>query len=391
MAEPYPPEHPVSKQRVSRALHPGAWWVWALGLATAASRTNNLLLLGLIVAVAGFVVAERRTSAPWARAFHASLLLGAVVIVVRLAFEVVFGATVGATVLVGLPELALPDWAAGVSIGGPVSLEALLGAARDGARIAAMIACVGAANALANPSRLLKSVPGALYEVGVAVVVALTLAPQAVEDLQRLRRARRLRGRPDGWATGWVTVARPALEGALERSLRLAASMDGRGYGRSAAVSPRSRRVDAGLVLAGLLGVLAGLYGLMDAGSPGLAGLPLLLVGVVLAATGMRLAGRRNLRTRYRPDPWRLPEWSTTLAGLTAGAVSVLAARAGLDGMLVPVTPLTWPSLPVLPALGILVAVAPAWTTPPQEVAPRAEAEVSQARPHPPPQGTVAA
>ena len=29
-----------------------AWWVWALGLATAASRTTNPLLLGLIVAVA---------------------------------------------------------------------------------------------------------------------------------------------------------------------------------------------------------------------------------------------------------------------------------------------------------------------------------------------------
>ena len=28
-----------------RWLHPGAWWLWALGLATAASRTTNPLLL----------------------------------------------------------------------------------------------------------------------------------------------------------------------------------------------------------------------------------------------------------------------------------------------------------------------------------------------------------
>ena len=31
--------------RLPRALHPGAWWLWALGLATAASRTTNPLLL----------------------------------------------------------------------------------------------------------------------------------------------------------------------------------------------------------------------------------------------------------------------------------------------------------------------------------------------------------
>src|SRR6185436_19367571 len=40
-----------------RALHPGAWWVWALGLATAASRTTNPFVLLLVVAVAGYVVA----------------------------------------------------------------------------------------------------------------------------------------------------------------------------------------------------------------------------------------------------------------------------------------------------------------------------------------------
>src|SRR3712207_8930253 len=52
--------------RIARDLHPAAWWVWALGLATAASRTTNPWLLGLIVAVACFTVAARRTDAPWA-------------------------------------------------------------------------------------------------------------------------------------------------------------------------------------------------------------------------------------------------------------------------------------------------------------------------------------
>jgi energy-coupling factor transport system permease protein len=51
-----------------RPLHPGAWWLWAIGLATAASRTTNPLLLGLVLVVAGYVVACRRTCAPGARA-----------------------------------------------------------------------------------------------------------------------------------------------------------------------------------------------------------------------------------------------------------------------------------------------------------------------------------
>ena len=65
-----------------------------------------------------------------------------------------------------------------------------------------MLACIGAANSLASPARLLASVPAALYEVGVAVVVAMTFAPQLVGDVARVRTARRLRGRPDRGVRG---------------------------------------------------------------------------------------------------------------------------------------------------------------------------------------------
>ena len=95
-----------------------------------------------------------------------------------------------------LPEIPLPDWAAGVTLLGPVMSEALLGGLYDGMRLAAIIICVGAANSLANPRRLLASLPPALYEVGTAVVIALSLFPQLAESVQRVRRARRLRGSP---------------------------------------------------------------------------------------------------------------------------------------------------------------------------------------------------
>ncbi|HEX7189379.1 MAG TPA: energy-coupling factor transporter transmembrane protein EcfT, partial [Actinomycetes bacterium] len=187
-----PPRRAVSARRLVisdaarlRPLHPGAWWLWATGLATAASRTTNPLLLGLVLAVAGYVVMARRSSAPWARAYGFYLRMGIVVIAIRVVFAALVGAPVQGNVLVTLPEVRLPEWAAGVRVGGEVTLEGVTGAVYAGLQLATMLACVGAANALANPRRLLRAVPGALYEVGVAVVVALSFSPQLVEGVTR--------------------------------------------------------------------------------------------------------------------------------------------------------------------------------------------------------------
>lgn len=196
----------------ANALHPGAWWVWALGLGVAASRTTNPLLLGLLVAVAGYVVAARRTEAPWARSYGAFVKIALVVLGVRLVFAVLLGSPIpGSHVLVTLPEVPLPDWAQGVRIGGRVTAEGLVFALYDGLKLATLLICVGAANALANPSRLLKSLPGALYEAGVAVVVALTFAPNLIADVRRLRSAHAAAGpsRPGAARAAPGGAARP--------------------------------------------------------------------------------------------------------------------------------------------------------------------------------------
>jgi energy-coupling factor transport system permease protein len=355
-----------------RRLHPGAWWLWALGLATAASRTSNPLLLLLLAAVAGYVVASRRTSAPWARSYAAFLKLGLLIIAIRVVFQTVFGAAVtGRTVLFTIPALPLPEWSGGLRIGGPVTLEALAAAAYDGLKLATVLVCIGAANALANPKRLLQAMPGALYELGVAVVVAMTFAPQLVTDAGRARAARRLRGRSDHGLRALRSTAVPVLEGALERSVALAAAMDSRGYGRTAQVSVRARRVTGGLVLGGLLGVCVGTYGLLDGGSPAPLGLPMLLAGALAAAAGLALGGRRTQRSRYRPDPWRLPEWLVALSGAVAAAGFVWAGVSGAEGLQVSTVPLTFPPLPVVPTIAALAGLAPAWLSPrPEEEAP---------------------
>ncbi|WP_103539815.1 CbiQ family ECF transporter T component, partial [Streptomyces sp. SM9] len=276
----------------SNALHAGAWWLWALGLAAAASRTRNPLLLALLIGVAGYVVAARRTNSPWARSYGAFVKLGLVIIAIRLLFAMVLGSPVpGTHVLFTLPEVPLPEWARGVRLGGRVTAEGMLFALYDALRLATLLICVGAANALASPARLLKSLPGALYEAGVAVVVAMTFAPNLVADVRRLRAARRLRGRPDRGLRGLFQVGLPVLEGALERSVALAAAMDARGYGRTADVPPAVRRTTAVLTVGGLIGVCLGTYGLL-ADQGGGFGVPVLALGLAAALAGLWLGGR---------------------------------------------------------------------------------------------------
>lgn len=350
----------------SNALHAGAWWLWALGLATAASRTTNMLLLALVVAVAGYVVAARRTDAPWSRSYGAFLRLGLAVLAIRLVFAVLLGSPVpGTHVVVTLPQVPLPHWAQGVRIGGRVTAEGLVFALRDGMKLAALLVCVGAANALANPARLLKSLPGALYEAGVAVVVAMTFAPHLVADVARLRAARRLRGRDDRGLRALLQVGLPVLEGALERSVALAAAMDARGYGRTAQVPPRVRRAAGALTLGGLLGVCAGTYGLLSATGYGAGyGLWVLLLGLAAAMAGLRLGGRRSARTRYRPDPWGVRAWLVSGSGIAVAALMIAASRYAPGPLDPPAFPLTAPTLPVWPALSVLLGLLPAVVAP---------------------------
>jgi energy-coupling factor transport system permease protein len=348
----------------SRTLHPGAWWVWAVGLAAAASRTTNPVLLALVLAVSALVVAARRSDAPWGNAYAAFLKLALVIIAIRVVLEAVLSSSAqGVTVLFTLPEVPLPDVLAGLKLGGVVTAEAALRAFYEGLQLATIICCVGAANALANARRLLRCVPAALYEVGVATVVALTFAPQLVGDAARVRAAHRLRGRSGTGLRALARTVMPVLEGALDRSVDLAAAMDSRGYGRTTDASRVDRRLTGALTFGGLLGVCVGVYGLLDASASPLLGMPSLLVGAVLATGGLALGGRRTRRTRYRPDPWALPEWLVAGSGLVAAAGLFVTASTAPGALHLP-GPLALPAVPWLAVLTVLAALLPAVAAP---------------------------
>lgn len=329
----------------------------------ASSTTNPLLLTGLALALVTVVMA-RGSSGGWARSIRAYLWLSLFVIGMRLFFQMLLGGARGTTVLFTLPRIPLPQWAVGIQLGGPVTAEALASACYDALRLAVMLLCVGAANALANPRTALRSVPAALYEASVAVVIALSVAPQLIESAQRVHRARRLRGDSSRSLRALATVALPVVADAIDRSMALAAAMESRGFARTRG------RPRPGALAAMLVSAATATFGVFLLLSTNLwvASIGLLIGGCLGTALGLRAAGRRLRITRYRPLPWRWRETLVAGSGLLAAA-GVLGVgwttATELSGFLEPAAlmpstyPLVWPQLTWPMLVVVLLSLAP--------------------------------
>ena len=143
--------------------------------------------------------------------------------------------------------------------------------------------------------------------------------------------------------------------------------MDSRGYGRSGNATPGSRRLTGALMIAGMLGLAAGCYGLLDATSPRYLGLPAILSGAVLCTLGLTLGSRRVTRTHYRPDRWAGAEWLVAACGIGSAVLLYLSASHDAAELEPAFSPLRFPSLPLLPVVAILLGLLAAFIAPPPE------------------------
>lgn len=310
-------------RRARAAVHPVAWWVWALCVAVAATRSPGIVSTAILILAVLAVVALGHEESAFSRAFPTFLALAAGIVVVRVAFYVLVGLKTGADVIVPLPRIPLPEWAAGIALLGPITASGLLAAMSAGLSLAALLLCFGAAVALTDPQRTLRSLPASLHLLGTPAVIALTVAPQLVESWHRVRKAQALRGRTLKGRTAVAATTLPVLQDALERSLTLAASMDSRGYAR---VHHGSSRVVLALLLTALVSAAVGCYALLDGSGPPWLAVPLLGGSGTVAVAASIIASRHAAVTRYRPDVWRARESGIAVCG---AALATLALFAG--------------------------------------------------------------
>ena len=67
--------------------------------------------------------------------------------------------------------------------------------------------------------------------IGTAMVIALSIIPQLVISVQRVRLAQRMRGIKKIGLTNWRFLAAPVIEESLERAIDLAANLENKGFG----------------------------------------------------------------------------------------------------------------------------------------------------------------
>lgn len=303
-------------------VHPGAWWLLAIGLATCASALTSIASLSTLFASIVAVILLAREDRPWARSLRFYLTTSLIVIVIRVMFRIIFNFDTADNVALTLPSIRIDLGGLGqTELFGRVSRGSLTTAIRDGLRMATIILSVGLANTLANPRRLLKNTPGALYEVATAIVIAINMAPQLITSAKRVRAARKLRGRSrrQNLLSGLLI---PVLEDTLESSMALAATMDARGFGRTGELSATQRRVARAANLSAISCLAIGSYLLLSGTNP-TGPLISFTLGLLSLLAALRLGNLRHIKTSYRPAPWRFQDSIILIGALVLAGLSI--------------------------------------------------------------------
>ncbi len=271
----------------------------------------------------------------------------------RLARERAVHAAAGRPAVAGL---------AGVTLGGPVTSESLVAAFSEGLQLATLLACVGAANSLASPYRLLRTLPSVLYELGVVVTVALSFAPQATMTRRTAcaTRAGCAAARTEVCAACAVwrcrcSKVRSNGRSTSRRRWTAAATAAGAESPSCACASGRAT------TLAGALAIVIGVFGVLDSSAPVRARPPRARGGrgrcsrracsvAKRAAIRSRVPARRVARAGVADDARRAarrsPRSSSPVTSVVAAAPGVQPARVADPAA-------------ASPTIGVLVAAAP--------------------------------
>lgn len=234
------------------ALHPLTMWGFFSILAIGVVVSDNTYSAIAAIGISALVVHMRRDSGPWGSSFQWSLIAGGYLLAIRLLSAILIGVPQPGRTLFSIPRVHLPDWLAGIRIGGDVTFERVSSSLHEALIILTVIVLFGAANSVTSPHKLLRTLPSHIYQLGVALTIATSVFPQLVSSITRIRTAQFLR---NGKVPRITTVAIPLLEESLSRAVHLAESMESRGYGTSRVRSKYRpvlfRRIDSFYLLFG--------------------------------------------------------------------------------------------------------------------------------------------
>jgi len=255
-----------------------------------------------------------REEASWSKSIKFYLRLAVAVILIRIVFRIVFNLeTNPANPFLVLPAISINlGNSLSIQLFGSISALSFGAALTDGLRLAAIILSIGMATSLANPRKLLKSTPGALYEVATAISIALNLAPQLITSINRVRRARSLRGQSKG-IRAIPGIVIPVLEDTIDQSMSLAASMSARGFGRRGKKTKSQQLLTRTLGLVSVASIAIGVFLLLITPETVQLDLGLTLFGLIAAFLYIRMSSLGQTRTNYIKQPWKLGDFTWLL------------------------------------------------------------------------------
>lgn len=260
-------------------LHRAPAWVTIAFLGSfafvALAFSNPLVLLadGVAVAVAGLASGSRRAVG---FALRLAIPLMALMIIVNGLVS-----HRGETILVrgwNLPVIGSTD----------ITLESLAAGGVIGMRVAVILIAFAVYSACVNPDAVLRAMRPIARRSALTAALVARLVPLAVADLARAREAAALRG-PAAAPVGPTVMARRLLEGSLDRSVDVAATLELRGH--SLEGGGARRRDPAGpraLLLVAATGVMAAAIAALVVGAGGFEEFP--RVSVDLDAATLALA-----------------------------------------------------------------------------------------------------
>jgi energy-coupling factor transporter transmembrane protein EcfT len=210
-----------------------SWWLWSIFLAAAAIRSQNNLFGLLLILLLTLVVSKCKNTNNWGNPFKLTLQLALAATLIRLFFAVLIGTPLPGKIIFSLPQLELPNWLAGIRVGGDVTQERMFSVFTESLKFAVVLIAFGAASALSSPIQVIKLISGRIYLFGVTLIISISVLPQIVHSFNRVIAARRMRGLAKLKLSNFRSIITPVLEESIERAIDLSAAMESRGFGYS--------------------------------------------------------------------------------------------------------------------------------------------------------------